>query len=264
MKNIWKNVLGVALIAAISSGAAIGTSTYLMNKNQRPAELASGVENTFKQPYRLTNYGTVAAENIDFTTAAESAIHGVVHIKATANAQASNGDGGQQYMDPFEYFFGFGGRGGFQRPQQQPRVGAGSGVIISTDGYIITNNHVVAGARDDKVTVTLSDGRLYDAMLTRDLPGRLQAWRTAQVRARVEGIVEKRLFTEGADVRAGQLLAEMDPVDLEERLTASRHGLARARAGLAAAIRLKQLSSEINVCLIEKSAEIGEIGRAHV
>ena len=56
MKNIWKNVLGVALIAAISSGAAIGTSTYLMNKNQRPAELASGVENTFKQPYRLTNY----------------------------------------------------------------------------------------------------------------------------------------------------------------------------------------------------------------
>ena len=39
MKNIWKNVLGVALIAAISSGAAIGTSTYLMNKNQRPAEL---------------------------------------------------------------------------------------------------------------------------------------------------------------------------------------------------------------------------------
>lgn len=91
MKNIWKNVLGVALIAAISSGAAIGTSTYLMNKNQRPVELASGVENTFKQPYRLTNYGTVAAENIDFTTAAESAIHGVVHIKATANAQASNG-----------------------------------------------------------------------------------------------------------------------------------------------------------------------------
>lgn len=163
MKNIWKNVLGVALIAAISSGAAIGTSTYLMNKNQRPVELASGVENTFKQPYRLTNYGTVAAENIDFTTAAESAIHGVVHIKATANAQASNGDGGQQYMDPFEYFFGFGGRGGFQRPQQQPRVGAGSGVIISTDGYIITNNHVIDGA--DELEVTLNDNRKFPAKM---------------------------------------------------------------------------------------------------
>lgn len=50
-----------------------------------------------------------------------------------------------------------------------------------------------------------------DAVLTRDLPGRLQAWRTAQVRARVEGIVEKRLFTEGSDVREGTLLYEIDP-----------------------------------------------------
>ena len=122
MKNIWKNVLGVALIAAISSGAAIGTSTYLMNKNQRPAELASGVENTFKQPYRLTNYGTVAAENIDFTTAARERPSTGLSISSHGYAQASNGDGGQQYMDPFEYFFGFGGRGGFQRPQQQPGI----------------------------------------------------------------------------------------------------------------------------------------------
>lgn len=161
MKSIWKNVLGVALIVAISSGAAIGTSTYLMNKNQRPVELASGVENTFKQPYRLASYGSVAAENIDFTAAAESAIHGVVHIMATTNAQSSNG-GGQQYMDPFEYFFGFGGRGGFQRPQQ-PRVGAGSGVIISTDGYIITNNHVIDGA--DELEVTMNDNRKFPAKI---------------------------------------------------------------------------------------------------
>lgn len=166
MKTIWKNVLGVALIAAISSGAAIGTSAYLMNKNQQSAGLSSGVENTFKQPYRLANYGAVAAENTDFTTAAESTIHGVVHIKATANAQASNrggGNDGQQYIDPFEYFFGFGGRGGggFQRPQPQPRVGAGSGVIISTDGYIITNNHVIDGA--DELEVTMNDNRKFPA-----------------------------------------------------------------------------------------------------
>ena len=138
-------MLGVALIAAISSGAAIGTSTYLMNKNQRPAELASGVENTFKQPYRLTNYGTVAAENIDFTTAAESAIHGVVHIKATANAQASNGDGGQQYMDPFEYFFGFGGVEG-STSATATSCGRWLGCHYLYGWYIITNNHVIDGA----------------------------------------------------------------------------------------------------------------------
>ena len=66
-------------------------------------------------------------------------------------------------MDPFEYFFGFGGRGGFQRPQEQPRVGAGSGVIISTDGYIITNNHVIDGA--DELEVTLNDNRKFPAKI---------------------------------------------------------------------------------------------------
>lgn len=161
MKTIWKNVLGVVLVAAISSGAAVGTSAYLFNQRKQPVELATGVENTFKQqPYRLTNFGTpAAAENIDFTAAAENAVHGVVHIKATANMQSAN-NGGQQYVDPFEYFFGFGGRG-YQRPQQQPRVGAGSGVIISTDGYIITNNHVIDGA--DELEVTLNDNRKFPA-----------------------------------------------------------------------------------------------------
>lgn len=159
MKTIWKNVLGVVLVAAVSSGVALGTSAYLMKKNEQPVKYAAGVENTFKQPYRLASYGTVAAENIDFTTAAESAIHGVVHIKATANAKMAEGGGGQQYVDPFEYFFGFGR--GFQRPQPQPRVGAGSGVIISTDGYIITNNHVIDGA--DELEVTLNDNRKFSA-----------------------------------------------------------------------------------------------------
>lgn len=162
MKTIWKNVLGLVLVAAVSSGAAVGTSAYLMNKNEQPVTYAAGVENTFKQPYRLTNYETVAAEDIDFTRAAESAVHGVVHIKATANAKMAEGggNGGGQFVDPFEYFFGFGGRG-FQRPQPQPRVGAGSGVIISTDGYIITNNHVIDGA--DELEVTLNDNRKFPA-----------------------------------------------------------------------------------------------------
>ena len=78
---------------------------------------------------------------------------------ATTKAKSS---GGGQYIDPFEYFFGFGGRG-FQRPEPQPRVGSGSGVIISTDGYIITNNHVVEGA--DELQVTLNDNRKFAAKL---------------------------------------------------------------------------------------------------
>ena len=161
MKTIWKNVLGVALVAAISSGVTVGTGAYLLNQRSESENLATGtVENTFKQPFRLTNYSAAAAaEHIDFTVAAENAVHGVVHIKATANVKNGYGND-QQYIDPFKYFFGFGGRG-FQRPQPQPKVGAGSGVIISTDGYIITNNHVIDGA--DELEVTLNDNRKFPA-----------------------------------------------------------------------------------------------------
>ena len=65
-----------------------------------------------------------------------------------------------------------------------------------------------------------------DAMLTRDLPGRLQAWRTAQVRARVEGILEKRLFAEGSEVKAGQQLFRIDRRTLEANYAAAKAGIA--------------------------------------
>ncbi len=159
MKKMWKNVLGVALVVAVSVGAAIGTSTYLMNKNHVESSYTIDPEYGFKQPVRMTNYNSVAAENIDFTVAAESAVHAVVHIKATTKASQSQG-GNRQYIDPFEYFFGFGNRG--QR-QPQPRVGFGSGVIIATDGYVITNNHVIDGA--DELEVTLNDSRKFMAKL---------------------------------------------------------------------------------------------------
>ncbi len=159
MKKVWKNVLGVVLVAAVSVGAAVGTSTYLMNKKQVDSSYTVDSEYGFKQPVRLANYNTVAAENIDFTVAAESTVHAVVHIKSTT--KASQSQGGRQYIDPFEYFFGFGNRG-YQR-QPQPRVGFGSGVIISTDGYIMTNNHVIDGA--DEIEVTLNDSRKFVAKL---------------------------------------------------------------------------------------------------
>lgn len=70
------------------------------------------------------------------------------------------------------------------------------------------------------------------ATVTRDLPGRLQAWRTAQIRARVEGVVEKRSFVEGSDVKAGQQLFLIDPRSYQAAADAARADVALAKVTL--------------------------------
>ena len=71
--------------------------------------------------------------------------------------------------------------------------------------------------------------------LTQELPGRLSAYRIAEVRARISGIVHKRLFEEGADVKEGDVLFEIDPAPYQAALDSARATLARAKAGVAAA-----------------------------
>ena len=154
MKNSWKLFLIIMLTAVVSALVSVGVYGYL-NKNGVPHTATGG----FLQPLVQTSYAA-AAENTDFTLSAERSVHAVVHIKSVVQ-QKSNAYGGPQYFDPFEFFFGQG-----QRPrqyQQQPRIGFGSGVIISTDGYIVTNNHVIDGA--DEIEVTTNDNKTYNAKL---------------------------------------------------------------------------------------------------
>ena len=109
-----------------------------------------------------------AGQPVDLTYAAEKALPSVVYIKSVQNSKVQT----IEYSDPFEDFFsdpfgGFFGRGQgnngkHQRQVQTPkRAAAGSGVIISADGYIVTNNHVVDGA--DELTVSLTDNKEYSA-----------------------------------------------------------------------------------------------------
>ena len=111
-----------------------------------------------------------AGQPVDLTYAAEKALPCVVYIKNTQNSKVQT----VEYSDPFEDFFsdpfgGFFGRGQGnggkrQRQVQTPkRTAAGSGVIISADGYIVTNNHVVDGA--DELMVTLNDNKEYSARI---------------------------------------------------------------------------------------------------
>ena len=91
---------------------------------------------------------TNSQPSIDFTFAAEQTVNSVVHVKTE---YASSGS--PTYFDPFDFFFGEGG--GYQ--PKMPAMASGSGVVISADGYIVTNNHVIVDA--DKISITLNNNK---------------------------------------------------------------------------------------------------------
>lgn len=160
MKQATKMVLGAAVIVAVSASVA-GVTTYSMLNPGQNKSLA--FNDVFQQNpnTKLAALDVVNMQPVDLTQAAESSLHAVVHIKSTQESKTQT----VTVRDPFSDFFGdiFGngrGGGGQQRQVQTPeRVGVGSGVIISKDGYIVTNNHVIDGA--DVISVRLNDGREY-------------------------------------------------------------------------------------------------------
>ena len=137
---------------ALVLGSSVVTAAVVSNKpKQTPPE-----------PAPMAAPAAVPSAYVDLTNAAESAVNSVVYISVTIQGKTQR----VQVQDPFEDFFGdfFGFGQRRQQPQQreyrQPdRHGAGSGVIISQDGYIVTNNHVVGQA--DEINVKLNDGREF-------------------------------------------------------------------------------------------------------
>jgi Do/DeqQ family serine protease len=160
----WKQLLLVVLVSAVSAiGSVLVYSKVAVKKQNSYVQTA---ENG-KVPVNYAGYFdnvAGAAEPIDFTKAANAAVPAVVHIKTkipakrTNNVSPRNRNGGME--DLLEQFFNFG-------PQvQQEQRASGSGVIISDDGYIITNNHVVSDGGQgvaDEITVTLSNKKTYKA-----------------------------------------------------------------------------------------------------
>ena len=159
MRKMVKNLMPALYLLVIAFSAAS------CNKTQAAPAVASAP----------------AGQPVDLTYAAEKSLPSVVYIKSVQNAKTQT----VEYNDPFEDFFsdpfgGFFGRGqgnnnGTRKRQVQTpkRAAAGSGVIISADGYIVTNNHVVDGA--DELTVTLNENskeysaRIIGADKTTDL-----------------------------------------------------------------------------------------------
>ncbi|MBE6286887.1 MAG: trypsin-like serine protease [Mediterranea massiliensis] len=162
MKQTTKNILGIVAIVLLSSGVA-GFTTYKMLSSEQPVEKSAiGFDEVFQindSNLQLASYPGVPSQPIDLTKAAESSVNAVVHIRSTQASKVREVEVRDPFYDFFGDFFGQRGQGGTQKRQVQTpeRRGYGSGVIISKDGYIVTNNHVVEGA--DEITVKLNDDR---------------------------------------------------------------------------------------------------------
>jgi Do/DeqQ family serine protease len=205
MKKIVKNIMPAIYLVVIAFSAAS------CNKTQAAPAAAPG------QP-------------VDLTYAAEKSLPSVVYIKSVINSKVQT----VEYSDPFEDFFsdpfgGFFGRGqgnngpSHKRQVQTPkRAAAGSGVIISADGYIVTNNHVVDGA--DELTVTLNENskeysaRIIGADKTTDL---------ALIKIDAKNL-PAIVIANSDDVKVGEwVLAVGNPLGLNNTVTA---GIVSAKA----------------------------------
>ncbi len=154
---------------------------------------------------------------VDLTSAAEQSVHAVVHIKTTFLYRTSGWDdffSGSFWEDFFNFSSPFG-------THEQQVMGAGSGVIISADGYIVTNNHVVENAQD--ITVTLNDKREFPATIVGTDP----QTDLALVKIECDGL-PTLTFGNSDQVRIGEwVLAVGNPFNLTSTVTA---GIVSAKA----------------------------------
>ncbi len=203
-----KKILSVFAIASIGGLTSLGVSHLLEEKQSTSAEMLG-----YHAPVKYVNMPGASTENtIDFTAAADLSVHAVVHVKTTYPMESQN----QYLYDPFRDFFG-------QRaPQhQEAPMATGSGVIISQDGYIVTNNHVVDGA--DKVEVTLNDKRSYVA----DVIGKDPTTDLALLKIK-ENNLPFMAYGNSDDVKVGEwVLAVGNPFNLTSTVTA---GIISAKA----------------------------------
>ena len=195
------------ILTVLASVLVSGLTAYAIVRTTAPEESPAPVS------YDGASYRTVTLEQTDypdFTYAAESAVDAVVYVAVTVKTTVQQ----QQYIDPFELFFGFPGGGYNRQPQEREQRGSGSGVIIRPDGYIVTNNHVVNGAT--QVQVVLNNNKTYEARVI----GTDEATDVALIKIDAEGLPTIP-FADSDKLRLGEwVLAIGSPYNLRSTITA--------------------------------------------
>jgi len=202
-----KNLIVIIAVSVLSS-----LSTYYLLYKDKAEKKVGTFQNT-EPNYRTKSVAMYSDGVTNFTTAAAISTPAVVHVASsyTHNTSKSREFYGE---DVYEWFFGHSKPQGFQRTPPKQQLGAGSGVIISEDGFLVTNNHVIENAND--IEITLSNNRKYKAILI---------GKDKDTDLAVLKIEEKALpflkFANSDDVKIGEwVLAVGNPFDLSSTVTA--------------------------------------------
>ncbi len=201
--------IGSLLLVALFAGAITLGSYKLFFENSKYAILSSDDNGSIVQ----TNFTPTSAKGagineVDFTLAAENTVNAVVHVKNVTIGKSPN--------SIFDFFYGSGGG------SAAPQVGTGSGVIISQDGYIVTNNHVIANA--NQLQVTLNNNRTYDAELIGSDPNS----DIALIKIDADAKLPYLAFGDSDNAKIGEwVLAVGNPFNLTSTVTA---GIVSAKA----------------------------------
>lgn len=210
-------VLGIVAVSAVAGGL----TAWSMGAGKGTPEVQYIEREVERNPSLGTHFTAYEADKYpDLTYAAENAVKAVVNIEAIQQIEVPQ----RRSYDPFLEFFGipqeYGNDG--SRPQYREARAGGSGVIISKDGYVVTNNHVVDGAT--KLRVKLNDGRTFDAKLI----GKDSATDVALLKIDGDDDLPTLPFGSSDALRLGEwVLAIGSPFDLQSTISA---GIVSAKA----------------------------------
>jgi serine protease Do len=201
-----KNYKDLFLVSLLSGVVTLGSYKLFFEGNGFLSTKSNSIVTVAPENY--SKNVAMGAENIDFTMAADKTVHSVVHVKNVSYRTVSN--------PVMEFFYGY--RGG----QQQEQIGTGSGVVISEDGYIVTNNHVIKDASD--LEITFNNKKVYKAKLV----GTDAKMDIALLKINADEKLPYTSFANSDNVKVGEwVLAVGNPYNLTSTVTA---GIVSAKA----------------------------------
>ena len=220
-----KRIGNLLLVSVFAGAITLGAYKLLFEKTNYAIISQNDSGSVINTSYTPTSAKGAGINEVDFTNAAETTVNAVVHVKNVSLSKSPT--------TIFDFFYGSGG-------SVTPQVGTGSGVIISQDGYIVTNNHVIA--RASQLQVTLNNNKTYKAELIGADPNS----DIALIKIETDDKLPYLAFGDSDNAKIGEwVLAVGNPFNLTSTVTA---GIVSAKA--------RSLDTRTNQSFIQTDAAV--------